>query len=93
MNKASLKKILKKKIDQSIFSVKSDLLETISEELTEIGVLAVGVSYSPKDDLEFLELYSKIAKNRAVHFKREANNKERKSQSTNFISSPSNFIL
>lgn len=78
MNKASLKKILKKPSQEIKSSPKEVLLNAISEELNGIGMLTVGVSYSKNDDFEFLELYSKIAKNRREHLKREINRRERK---------------
>lgn len=70
MNKAGLKKILRaKRLDGNSLE-KDHLLRSITKDINRIGVLTVGVSYSKNDNLEFLELYSRITKTRAEYLKR-----------------------
>lgn len=83
MNKASQKKLLSYKFTQSEASQKRELLDSIAGDINKIGVLTVGVSYSKNDNLEFLELYSRITKNRAEHLKRAVFRKAKISCSPN----------
>ena len=45
------------------------------EDIKQIGILTLGVSFSEKDDMDFLEMYSKLARNRVNYLARASKKK------------------
>lgn len=73
MNKASLRKLKKSNKEAVDNRSKSDLMAEISNSLKQIGFNVMGVFASPKDDEEFLRLYAKLAKHKALSLHEGAN--------------------
>tara|TARA_R110002072_G_scaffold129439_5_gene267899 strand:- start:29 stop:286 length:258 start_codon:yes stop_codon:yes gene_type:complete len=58
-----------------VLNKKEILLNSIQEDIKQIGILTLGVSFSEKDDMDFLEMYSKLARNRVNYLARASKKK------------------